>query len=76
LNPSKISQHFSKLRQQLSFQKFDKNENIGEHGICNFSNIFFEGRKIVQGGGKILPKVSPKFLGKCSEFKISPNPQH
>jgi len=39
---------------------FDKNINIGANSICNFSTNFLGGRKIAQGAGNILPKVSPK----------------
>jgi len=45
----------------LYFRNCDKNENIGEHSISNFSTNFFGGRVIAQEGGEIFLKVSPKL---------------
>jgi len=60
LNLSEILTKYSKFWQNLLFQPFDKNENIGEHSICNFSTNFYGGgRKIAKEGDEILPKVSP-----------------
>jgi len=56
LNLSRNLPQFSQFR-----DFFDKNENIKEHSICNFSTNFLEGREIAQGGGKIFPKCSPNF---------------
>jgi len=52
---------FTILAKKLYIQKVDKNENIGERSICNFSTIFWGGRVVAQERGEILPKVSPKF---------------
>jgi len=60
LNPSKILPQYSKFW-QIWFQNIDKNENIGEHSICNFSTNLFGGREMAQEGGEILQKVSPKL---------------
>jgi len=49
---------YLKFWQKLQFQNLDKNENIEEHSICNFSTNFFGGQENSSG---ILPKVSPKL---------------
>jgi len=38
--------------------------------------IFLGGREIPEEEGEIVPKISPKRLGKFCEFNISPKPQH
>jgi len=38
--------------------------------------MFFGSRQIVQGGGEIFPKVSPKVSAKFWEFKVSLKAQH
>jgi len=57
LNISEILPRYSIFRQELEFQYFVKNENIG----CNFTTNFFGGGEIAQEGGEILPKVSQKL---------------
>jgi len=52
---------FRNLATIFYFQNLYKNENIGEHSICNFSTIFLGGREIAQEGGEILQKVMPKL---------------
>jgi len=49
LNLSEILPQYSKFQQKLLFQNFDKNQNIEEHSICNFSTKFF-GRQVNSSG--------------------------
>jgi len=49
---------FKKNLPKMQIQNFCKNEDIGEHSICNFSTNLFGGREIAQRGGEILRKVS------------------
>jgi len=51
---------FQTLSKNFNFKYFDKNENIAEHNICNFSTNLLGGMEIVLEGCEILPKVSPK----------------
>jgi len=63
------------LPQYKNFGKngnFDKNENIGQHSICNFSIKKFGGREITQEGGEILQKFRRNFrhkFGKISSLQ-------
>jgi len=50
-----------KISANIVISKFDKNENIGNHSICNFSTNLSGNREIAQEGGEILPKVLPNL---------------
>jgi len=69
MNPSEILPQYSKFCQELQFQNFDKNENIGERSrpIYVISQLIFWG----QGVGEILPKVLPKVSAKFWENVVS-----
>jgi len=49
LNLSEILPKCSKFWKICNFKKFDKNKNIGEHSICNFSTNFFGGQRNSSG---------------------------
>jgi len=59
LNLSENLRQYSKFRKNAQnfaknlIKKVDKNENIGEHSICNFSTNFSGAQKIAQERGEI-----------------------
>jgi len=64
-----------KILAKIVISNFDKNENIGEHSICNFGTNFLGGR---QGNSserrrniaKSLGKILGKFLGHFDQNRL------
>jgi len=65
---------------QWYYQNFGKYVEFALRSILNFSRLFFwegeGGRNIPEILQKVSPKVSPTFLAKFHELKISTKPQH
>jgi len=55
-----------KISAKIIISKCWQNENTREHSTVYVISqlIFLRGREIAQAGGKILPKVLPKFQAK------------
>jgi len=57
---------------KLQFQNFDKNENIEEHSINNFSKSLFGGGGVSQGGNSSGWR---RNIAESFAFRILPKPQ-
>jgi len=72
-----------KILAKIVISNFYKNENIGEHSICNFSTKFgggggqgnCSGRKRNNIIAKSFTETLGTILGKFCDFKISPKMQ-